>query len=74
MRPEDARLVAALILLRDRLDPIIDEITAGLFDDDERRALAEVLATIAADLNADLIVPDLPTARGGVCEVNPVWT
>lgn len=50
MTPEDDRLVAALVILSGQLPLLIDEITAGLFDTDERREFARVLATISADL------------------------
>ena len=56
MRPEDKRLVADLMLLGDRLGPILDEVLAGQFDQDERRAFAEVLATIVAELVPGMIV------------------
>lgn len=57
MTPEDKRLVAVLQQVKDKADPIIDEILAGNFDQDERRALAMVLASLAGDLDPDRVLP-----------------
>lgn len=56
MSPEDKRLVAALTLLDDRINPMISEIFAGKFGEDERRAFAVVLATLAGELDPGLVV------------------
>jgi hypothetical protein len=48
--PEDARLVAALTILRDKLAPVVDEIIFGELRPDERRQLAHALRTIADSL------------------------
>lgn len=65
MRPEDTRLVAALLVLGDRLGPIVDEVLAGQFDRDERREFAVVLATIAAELDPEIVL-GASVARGVV--------
>lgn len=54
--PGDARLIAALVLLNQQLPPIIDELTAGLFDKSEKAAFATVLSTLAGDLEPDRVV------------------
>jgi hypothetical protein len=45
--PEDQRLVAALTLLRDQLGPVVNEITFGELDAEDRCALARALRTVA---------------------------
>lgn len=52
MSPEDARLVAALTILRDQLAPVVDEITFGELDAEDRAELARVLRAVADDLEA----------------------
>lgn len=48
--------MAALTMLSDQLPAIVDEVLAGQLDQNERRQLAQVLATIAADLNPALLL------------------
>lgn len=50
-------MVAALLMLGEQLPLIVDEIEAGQFDQDERGELARVLATIAAELHPELVIP-----------------
>lgn len=57
MSPEDARLVAALTMLRDQLAPVVDEIAFGELDTEDRRELARALRTVA-DALAPLVVID----------------
>jgi hypothetical protein len=56
LSPDDKQLAAALTLLGDRINPIIEEVLAGEFDTDERKAFAKVLATIAGNVDPDLRV------------------
>lgn len=49
--PGDSRAIAALILLKGELDPIIDGLNEGSLNYDDRRNYAEVFATIAGELD-----------------------
>lgn len=53
--PEDARLVAALTMLRDRLAPVVAEIACGELSTEDRWKLARALRTVA-DALAPLVV------------------
>lgn len=57
VRHRDARLVAALTLLRDRLAGVVDELLARELDEQDRAELARALRTIAQDLAPALVVP-----------------
>lgn len=48
--PENARLVAALTVLRDQLAPVVDEISFGELDAEDRRELARAFRIVAAAL------------------------
>jgi hypothetical protein len=66
----DARLVAMLTLLRDRLGLVVDEITFGELSTSDRRELADALRRVADALErepARLIVEmDQPAGRRSV--------
>lgn len=56
MSPDDQVLVAALILLRDGLPPLIDELTAGKLGHRDRAALARALRTVAVSLSSAPVI------------------
>lgn len=64
MSPDDAQLVADLILLGDRIPAIVDEVLAGTFDQEERQALSVVLATILAELDSRVVLPETGRLSG----------
>lgn len=51
MSPHDARLVAALTVLRDHLAPVVDELLAGQLVEADRAELARVFRTVALALD-----------------------
>lgn len=64
MSPDDARLVAALTVLRDQLAPVVDELTFGELTADDRRVLARALRLVADNLE--------PKTQMGQLVVGPV--
>jgi len=58
MNPRDARLVAALTVLRDQLAPVVDELIGGELDQKQRQGFVEV----EAGTSGYVMVTDLPTA------------
>ena len=56
MTPQDARLVAALTVLRDQLAPVVDELLADELTEQERAELARALRTVAQDLSPIAVV------------------
>lgn len=63
MSKDDQRLATALILLRDQLAPVVDEITFGELDAEDRRHLSRALHTVA-DALAPIVDGELcPDAR-----------
>lgn len=64
MSPEDERLVAGLVVLRDQLAPVVDEITFGWLSAEDRVELARALRTVADDLDPPAIVSG-ETVEGG---------
>ncbi|MFL6144104.1 MAG: hypothetical protein ACJ72N_19845 [Labedaea sp.] len=57
MNPADQRLVAALVLLRDRLSGVVEEVLAGEIGHADRVELARALRSIAQDLAPIRVVP-----------------
>ncbi|HEU5471116.1 MAG TPA: hypothetical protein VFV67_10720 [Actinophytocola sp.] len=56
----DRRLVAALIVLRDHLCPVVDDLLAGRLANPDRRDLARALRTVADDLDPITIIDTQP--------------
>jgi hypothetical protein len=56
MNAADRRLVAALVLLRDRLSGVVEEVLAGEVGQADRVALARALRSIAQDLSPIRVV------------------
>lgn len=52
----DARLVAMLTLLRDKLAPVVDEIIGGELSPADRRALARAMRRVADALEPEPVV------------------
>jgi hypothetical protein len=63
--PEDARLAAALTVLRDQLAPVVDQVLFGELSVDDRRVLARALRRVADTLEPEpvvLVAPEGPRA------------
>jgi len=58
MNPHDARLVAALTVLRDQLAPVVDELIGGELDQHDRAELAGALRTVADGLDPVSVVAE----------------
>lgn len=56
MNPGDDILVAMLTLLRDQLPHVVDEITFGELDQEDRRSLALAFRQVAAVLEPEPVV------------------
>ncbi|MFL6145714.1 MAG: hypothetical protein ACJ72N_28100 [Labedaea sp.] len=57
MKSADQRLVAALVLLRDRLSGVVEEVLAGEISQADRSDLARALRRIAENLSPIPVVP-----------------
>jgi hypothetical protein len=52
------RLVAALVLLRDQLAPVVDELLADELSRDDQRQLANALRKVADELDSVVEAPE----------------
>jgi hypothetical protein len=60
MKRGDDRLVAALVLLRDGLSPVVDQVTAGELESEDRADLARALRTVADQLDPPVVIDEQP--------------
>lgn len=49
--PHDTRLISALVVLRDRLNPVIEQLLAGKLEQPGRDELAAMFRALAGELN-----------------------